>query len=76
MVNVYVEAPAWIVIIGLIVALAAIAGWGISESVWLAAVITVIEVGGLLFVIIIATQIETPQAVQIYDRSSSQVGPL
>jgi basic amino acid/polyamine antiporter, APA family len=65
--NVYVEAPAWIVIIGLIVALAIIAGWGITESVWLAAVITVIEVGGLLFVIVIATQIETPQALEIND---------
>jgi len=65
--NVYVEAPAWIVIVGLIVLLAIIAGWGISESVWLAAVITVIEVGGLLFVIVAATQIDTPQVIHVND---------
>ena len=63
--NVYVDAPAWIVIIGIVIVLAAIAAWGISESVWLAAVITVIEVGGLLFVIIVATQIEMPQPIQV-----------
>lgn len=65
--NVYVDAPAWVVIVGLVFVLAAIAAWGISESVWLAAVITIIEVGGLIFVIVIATQIEAPQPIVLND---------
>ena len=54
--NVFVEIPAWIVIIGLVLLLSGITAWGISESVWLASIITVIEVFGLLFVVYSATQ--------------------
>lgn len=38
-------------LIGLILALGAIAAWGIRESVWMAAAITVLEIGGLLLVV-------------------------
>jgi amino acid transporter len=38
------------VIIAVVSALGLVAAWGIAESVWLATIITIIEVGGLLFV--------------------------
>ena len=37
--------------IGVIILLAAIAAWGIGESVMLAAVVTIVEIGGLLLII-------------------------
>jgi amino acid transporter len=49
--QVFMEAPPWLVILVLVMALTAIAAWGISESVGVAAVVTVIEVGGLLLVL-------------------------
>ena len=52
--SLYFNAPAWIVITALILLLGVIAAWGISESVWLATIITVIELAGLLLVIVVA----------------------
>jgi amino acid transporter len=49
-----VPLPTTLTIIVLVVSLAALCVWGIGESVLFAAVITVIEVGGLLFVIAVA----------------------
>jgi APA family basic amino acid/polyamine antiporter len=49
--QVFMEAPPWIVILVLVVVLTAIAAWGIAESVGVAAVVTVVEVGGLLLVL-------------------------
>lgn len=49
--HVFVEAPPWLIILVLVMALTAVAAWGITESVAVAAVVTVIEVGGLLLVL-------------------------
>jgi len=49
--HVFVEAPPWLVILALVTALTVIAAWGITESVGVAAAVTVIEVGGLLLVL-------------------------
>lgn len=46
-----IQLPQSLVMIGVVMLLALIAIWGIGESVTLAAIITVIEVGGLLLVI-------------------------
>ncbi|MGI9487802.1 MAG: APC family permease [Geminicoccaceae bacterium] len=46
-----IDLPDSIVIIGIVSLLALIAAWGIGESVALAAVVTLVEVGGLLLVI-------------------------
>jgi amino acid transporter len=45
--------PPWVVICAVIVLLGSIAAWGIRESVWVAAAITVIEIGGLLLVLFV-----------------------
>ena len=46
-----IQLPAPVTIIVVVVLLAAIAAWGIGESVMLAAIVTVVEIGGLLLII-------------------------
>lgn len=49
--SVFVGVPDWLAIAGIVVLLAAICIWGVGESVTVAGLITVLEVGGLLLVI-------------------------
>ena len=65
--NVYLVLPSWMIIVGLIIILSLVAVWGISESVWLAAIITLIECSGLVFVIYIAAQVDAPAVSNIGD---------
>ena len=43
------------VIAAVVIGLGLVAAWGVAESVWLATVITIIEVGGLLFVFFVGS---------------------
>lgn len=65
--HVYVDAPAWLVIAGIILVLSLVAAWGIRESVSLASIVTVIELSGLLFVIYIVTQLDFHQPIATSD---------
>jgi amino acid transporter len=47
----FVGLPPWLLILALGLTLVAVAGWGIVESVTIAATITVLEIGGLLAVV-------------------------
>lgn len=47
----FVDLPPWALIVGVLILLTAIAVWGISESVTLAAVVTVLEIGGLVLIV-------------------------
>lgn len=49
--HVFVVVPDWIAITALVIVLAALAAWGIMESVLVAALLTVAELGGLLLVV-------------------------
>ena len=49
--QVFVAAPDWLAVVLLLLALGTLAGWGISQSVQVASLITLVEIGGLLFVI-------------------------
>lgn len=49
--NVFVDLPATLGIVALVLVLGAIAAWGISQSVGIAALITIVEIIGLLLVI-------------------------
>jgi len=51
----FIEADRILTIVLITLALGAIAGWGISESVIVASIITLIEVGGLLLVIFVSS---------------------
>lgn len=56
----FTELPQWLIVIGVVVALGAVAAWGILESVLLASVFTLIEVGGLLAIVVAAIHTELP----------------
>jgi amino acid transporter len=53
-VNVFVAVPAMPVLVSIVLALGLLAAWGILESVWAAAIATVIEIAGLVLVIAVA----------------------
>ncbi len=52
--GVFIEIPAWLVIVLFTLALCAVAAWGILQSVWLATLITVLSIVGLLIVVYLA----------------------
>ncbi len=52
--GVFVQVPDWLAITCLVVSLGLIASIGISQSVWLATIITLIEIGGLIYVLVVA----------------------
>lgn len=56
----FVDLPAALVIIVVVVVLGAVAAWGILESVLLASLFTLIEVGGLLAIIVAAVHARLP----------------
>jgi APA family basic amino acid/polyamine antiporter len=51
--HVFTDTPDWLVIMLLVLGMGALAAWGIAESVVAAAVITLIEVGGLIFILVV-----------------------
>jgi amino acid transporter len=68
----FIGVPAWLAVAVLVIAMGLIAGWGISESVWLATVITLIEIGGLLYVIVLGGE----ALMQLPSRWSELIPPL
>ncbi len=66
--NVFIEMQAWLAILLLVIILTIIAIWGIAESMWISAAMTIIEIAGLLFVIYVARDalLEPPLPVQDY----------
>ena len=53
--GVFVEYPAWLVIVLFVVTLCAVAVWGILQSVLLATIITLLSIAGLLIVVYLAS---------------------
>ncbi len=49
--QVFVATPDWLAVVLLLMALGTLAGWGISQSVKVASIITLTEIGGLLLII-------------------------
>ena len=52
--NIFVSIESWIVILAFVAFFGLIAIWGVGQSVMLAVIMTIIEIGGLIFVIAIA----------------------
>ena len=52
--HLFIEIPGWLAISILVLLLGALAAWGISESAWTAAAITLVELVGLLIVLLAA----------------------
>jgi amino acid transporter len=56
------DIPHWIIVVAIVITLSAVAAWGILESVLLASLFTLIEVGGLLAIIAAAIHMDLPIA--------------
>lgn len=71
-----VNLPEWLIVLAVIVLLAAVAAWGIAESVTVAAVLTVLEIGGLLAIIWVGRGIfaEAPAAVEGFRANWVSIG--
>lgn len=54
--QVFWNAPPWLVISLLVLAMGMLAAWGIAESVTVAAVITLIELAGLIFILAVSSE--------------------
>jgi APA family basic amino acid/polyamine antiporter len=52
--RVFVPTPDWLAVIGLVLALGTLACWGIRESAIVATVTTLVEIGGLVLILIVA----------------------
>ena len=52
--GIFIQTPDWLAITCLVVSLGLIAAVGISQSVWMATIITLIEIGGLIYVLVVA----------------------
>jgi len=56
----FLDFPEGLIVVAVVVTLGAVAAWGIFESVLLASVFTLIEVGGLLAIIVAAVHADLP----------------
>jgi APA family basic amino acid/polyamine antiporter len=54
--HVFIQAPGFLVMVLLVLAIGAVAAWGIGESARVAAIFTLIEIGGLLLVVYVARE--------------------
>lgn len=61
----FIPLPQYLIVLAVLALLGAVAAWGILESVLLASVFTLIEVGGLLIVIVAAVYTDLPFAAAI-----------
>lgn len=61
----FVALPQGSIVVAVLVALGAVAAWGILESVLLASLFTLIEIGGLIIIIGAATQADLPFATSL-----------
>jgi APA family basic amino acid/polyamine antiporter len=68
----FIAVPEWLAVGVLVITMGLIAAWGISESVWVATVITLIEIGGLLYVIVLGSG----ALLQLPSRWTELVPPL
>ena len=70
--HVFMEFPAWLTITLLVLTLGLIAIWGISESVIIATVLTLLEIGGLVIVLWVAL----PSFATLPERLPEMIPPM
>jgi amino acid transporter len=61
----FVDVPVPVVVIAVVIALMLVAAWGILESVVIASIFTVVEIGGLLIIVVAAIRADVPAAAAI-----------
>lgn len=55
-IGVFIEAPAWLIVMAVVLAMGMVAAWGILESVLLAGLLTLIEIGGLVLIVVVGIE--------------------
>lgn len=55
-IQVFIEAPSWLIVTAVVLAMGMTAAWGILESVFLAGILTLIEIGGLLLIVVVGLE--------------------
>src|SRR5687768_5465865 len=80
-VAVFVPAPLWAIILAFLALMTFVNFWGIRESMWINLLCTVIEVGGLVFVVIVGARywgsidyLTTPRATLAPDGTTLSTG--
>jgi basic amino acid/polyamine antiporter, APA family len=63
--QVFIDLPQWSLITLMLLVLGLLAAWGISQSVRVAALLTVVEIAGLLIIIFVGAD-DLPQLLQVY----------
>ena len=63
----FVDLPQSVIVVVIVIALGLVACWGILESVLLASLFTLIEVGGLVIIIVAAVRADVPVAPVLFD---------
>ncbi len=72
----FVDLPQSLIVVVVVVVLGAVAAWGILESVLLASLFTLIEVGGLLAIIVAAVHADLPIVAALAPPLPFEVGAL
>jgi APA family basic amino acid/polyamine antiporter len=63
----FVDLPQSVIVVVVVIALGLVASWGILESVLLASLFTLIEVGGLIIVVVAAVRADVPVAPVLFN---------
>ena len=72
----FIDLPRSLIVICLVIALGAVAAWGILESVLLASVFTLIEAGGLIAIVVAAIHVDLPIVAAIANPPPFDAGVL
>jgi amino acid transporter len=72
----FVDLPQAMLVVVVVMLLAAVAAWGILESVVLAGIFTLVEVGGLLIVIVAAVRVDLPIGATLAQSPPLEIGAL
>ena len=72
----FTDLPQWLIVIAVVTVLSAVAAWGILESVLLASLFTLIEVGGLLAIIAAAVHMDLPIVSALAQPLPTDLGTL
>lgn len=50
----FIAAPDWLIVLPMVIGLGLVTAWGINQSAILALLVTLIEIGGLVFIVVVA----------------------
>lgn len=72
----FIDFPQSLIVIVLVIGLGAVAAWGILESVIIASMFTLIEVGGLITIIVVAVHTDVPIVAALVNTPPIEIGAL